>query len=74
MGNRDINQSYNEILPRASRFVVSRRPSQLIDVREQLDGPTASDVIWAPYDSYRISQSYEPISLFRGFIRLGNTI
>jgi len=51
MGNRDINQSYNEVLPRASRFVVSRRPSQLTDVREQLDGLTASDVIWAPYDS-----------------------
>jgi len=58
MGNRDINQSYNEVLPRASQFVVSRRPSQLTDVREQLDGLTASDVIWTPYDSHRISQSY----------------
>jgi len=65
MGNRDINQSYNEVLPRASRYVVSRRPSRLTDVRGQLDGLTASDVIWAPY---------EPISLFCDFIRLGNTI
>jgi len=43
-------------------------------VRGQLDGLSASDVIWAPYDSHRLSQPYEPISLFRDFIRLGNTI
>jgi len=74
MGNRDDAPSYNEALPRACRYVVSRHPSQLVDVRAQLDRLTMSDVIWCPYSTHRVSRPLEPISFFRGFLRYGHTI
>jgi len=74
MGNRDVTPSYSEALPQASRYVVSRHPSRLVDVREQLDRLTLSDVIWRPYNSHRVSRPLEPISFFLGFLQYGHTI
>jgi len=74
MGKKDVALSYNEALPRASRYVACRHPSRLVDVRQELDGLTLSDIIWSPYDSHRVSRSLEPISFFRGFLQYGDNI
>ena len=74
MGNKDVNPSYTEELPRASRYVVSRHPSRLVDVRQQLDRLTLSGVIWCPYGSHRVIRTLEPILFFRGFLQYGYTI
>jgi len=74
MGNKDVNPSYTEELPRAFRYVVSRHPSRLVDVRQQLDRLTLSGVIWCPYGSHRVIRTLEPILFFRGFLQYGYTI
>jgi len=74
MGNKYVNPSYSEELPRACRYVVSQHPSRLVDVRQQLDRLTLSGVIWCPYTSHRVFRPLEPISFFRGFLQYGHTI
>jgi len=74
MENKDVNPSYSEELPRACRYVVSRHPFRLVDVRQQLDRLTLSGVIWCPYTSHRVFQPLEPISFFRDFLQYGHTI
>jgi len=67
MRNKNVAPSYSKALPRASRYVVSRHPSRLVDVRQQLDRFTLSDVIWCPYNSHRVSRPLELISFFFRF-------
>ena len=67
MGNKDVNPSYSEELPRACRYVVSRHLSRLVDVQQQLDRLTLSGVIWCPYTSHRVFRPLELISFFWGF-------
>jgi len=71
MGNRDIVPTYQEVQPRAARYVTGRHNSTVKAVRLQLDNLTHAGVIWNPYEAHRITRPFESITLFSGFIRLG---
>ncbi|XP_068487178.1 protein MAIN-LIKE 1-like [Phaseolus vulgaris] len=72
MGRRDINPSYDEVHPRAARYIVAHQISTVGDVRVQLDGVTHDDIIWTLYEDHRLSKPFETIYLFSGHLRLGS--
>ncbi|XP_068498257.1 protein MAINTENANCE OF MERISTEMS-like [Phaseolus vulgaris] len=72
MGRRDINPSYDEVHPRAARYIVAHQICAVGDVRVQLDGLTHDDVIWTPYEDHRLNRLFETIYLFSSHLRLGN--
>ncbi|XP_068471911.1 protein MAIN-LIKE 1-like [Phaseolus vulgaris] len=72
MGRRDINPSYDDVHPRAARYIVAHQICAVGDVRVQLDGVTHHDIIWTPYEDHRLSRPFETIYLFLGHLRLGS--
>ena len=72
MGIRDINPSYDEVHPRKTRYIIAHQICVVGNVRVQLDGLTHDDVIWTPYEDYRLSRPFETIYLFSSHLRLGN--
>ncbi|XP_068498074.1 uncharacterized protein [Phaseolus vulgaris] len=72
MGRRDINPSYDDVHPRAARYIVALQICTVGDMRVQLDGVTHDDIIWTPYEDHRLSRPFETIYLFSGHLRLGS--
>ncbi|XP_068484433.1 protein MAINTENANCE OF MERISTEMS-like [Phaseolus vulgaris] len=72
MGRRDINPSYDDVHPRAARYIVAHQICAVGDVRAQLDGVTHDDIIWTLYEDHRLSRPFETIYLFSGHLRLGS--
>ncbi|XP_068471118.1 uncharacterized protein [Phaseolus vulgaris] len=72
MERRDINPSYDEVHPRATRYIVAHQICTVGDVWVQLDGVTHDDIIWTPYEDHRLRRPFETIYLFSGHLRLGS--
>jgi len=69
-----VNSKYDEVMPRAARYVVGRHILSYVEVRAHLDRLTYSDLIWMPYHSHRVVRPFELISLLRDLIRYGVNI
>ena len=72
MGRKEVLDSYDEARPRATRYLVPRLNCTLHEVRAQLDILTFDGVVWSPYASHRQTHPLITISLFSGFIRVGD--
>jgi len=69
-----VNYRYNEVMPRATRYVVGRHISSYVEVRAHLDRLTYTDLIWMLYHLHPRVRPFESISLFQGLIRYGEKI
>ncbi len=73
-GSREVDDTYAEGAPRATRWKLTRGAGLVEPYRHALDRLTDADVTWEPYAGHRATRSWEPIALYRGFIRFGPTM
>ncbi|CAK8563889.1 unnamed protein product [Lathyrus sativus] len=61
-------------LPRAMRWSYRQGVLKVDDLQPILDELTLADVIWRPFENYRVGRQFDELCLYRGCLRLGDTI
>ena len=68
---RRMKPLYSEDQPRCRMYDAGKGTS-IVVVRSQLDTLTPTSIRFCPYDEHREERPFEWISLFSGYLRLGN--
>jgi len=71
IGMRRMQPLYSEDQPRCRMYDAGKGTS-IVVVRSQLDALTPASIRFCPYDEHREERPFEWISLFSGYLRLGN--
>ncbi|XP_057425910.1 protein MAINTENANCE OF MERISTEMS-like [Lotus japonicus] len=67
--DRNLNRKYSEKEPQACKWVTKRGTVDLHAKRLILDNLRDNNVIWTPYDGYRVDWPFQQECLYSGWIR-----